>query len=1146
MKFIELEIKNIASIEHAVIDFSKQPLSDSTIFLISGETGAGKSTILDAITLALFNRAPRVEDMGQRRNVGFDDDKEASDSDGISRLSDTRQLVRRGAASASVSLTFTGNNGLPYRSVWQVKRKPRLGTVDNVVLTLTDLTTNHTLRLRSEVARAIESPEIVGLDYPRFCRTTLLAQGEFSKFLSADNATKAQILEKLTGIDRYAAIGNAIYTKFKFHNDEYNIAERAFKDSERVTPDDISLIEQAVKTLTADCDAIAGELDKSKKALDIALQHKDLADRAASAKQQVETITLEASAPATTKACDLVDEAEALAEPCNMLAEIDRLGKKITDTDATVSALMKEYSACKSAYAKLVSTRDTLSASAAQIAGELAAISQRRDVIDNAGLLVRMLGDIAAGITATARNKAEIGRLDKAIADNDKSISDITAGIDRLDKLMAAFNDKIAEKERAIAGLDADSITASLLDNERRRSTLSTLSSAHGRQQTLSAKAVVYRAEAKRFQELSTWLAARLSSAESRQEAAMTALRKLRSALDKARLDAAADIEAVRARLHPGDSCPVCGSVITTLPQQAELIARSKAFEALEADAEQTRERATATVNGYRRLIDICKVKSGETTASIADISDEIAENNKVIKQLAAQFELADDCDFASVSKDIADGLEAERLKLNEAMETLKKQRAAIDADRAELAKTERERNAAVLRQQGVIAATDKNRAAIERLQDDNTAIADAVAKAKAQLIAHNINAADDTDSIKHQQEAIEELAAKYKALSDRQTALKSQLDAAEALVARATMPLERIKALYPDIECVAIESPQAEMLRANDLPERFSTLLEKISDNVGHRRRLEDERSQLNRSLDAVLADNEGMSLELLRHHLKPEVKDEVAAARRHIDNLNKRMTEARAVARDAAAAIDSFIAANSLPDKDIATMSELVATLDSRLAAARTSLGERRAALDNARSLYERQRQSLEHLAELEKTASLWGRINRLFGGDGGSRMSQIAQSHILSLLLDNANYYLELFTPRYRMFSSPGNLQVNIRDRDRGNEIRPFNTLSGGESFMVSLALALGLSSVQSVNTTPDIIFIDEGFGSLSADCLEQVTSTLAALRLSEGRRVGIISHVSSLRDRIPTAIEVRSADNISSTVTVTRTNRPNSSL
>ena len=122
---------------------------------------------------------------------------------------------------------------------------------------------------------------------------------------------------------------------------------------------------------------------------------------------------------------------------------------------------------------------------------------------------------------------------------------------------------------------------------------------------------------------------------------------------------------------------------------------------------------------------------------------------------------------------------------------------------------------------------------------------------------------------------------------------------------------------------------------------------------------------------------------------------------------------------------------------------------------------------------------------------------------------------------------------------MFSSPGNLQVNIRDRDRGNEIRPFNTLSGGESFMVSLALALGLSSVQSVNTTPDIIFIDEGFGSLSADCLEQVTSTLAALRLSElARRVGIISHVSSLRDRIPTAIEVRSTDNISSTVTVTR--------
>ena len=167
MKFTRLEITNIASIEHAVIDFSAKPLCDSTIFLICGETGAGKSTILDAITLALFNRAPRIEGMGRRRNIGFDDDTDDGDSEGISRLSDTRQLVRRGAASASVALTFIGNNGLPYRACWDVKRKKRLGTLDKVVHTLTDLTTKHTLRLPGRSRQ--------GHRIARDCRTRLSA-----------------------------------------------------------------------------------------------------------------------------------------------------------------------------------------------------------------------------------------------------------------------------------------------------------------------------------------------------------------------------------------------------------------------------------------------------------------------------------------------------------------------------------------------------------------------------------------------------------------------------------------------------------------------------------------------------------------------------------------------------------------------------------------------------------------------------------------------------------------------------------------------------------------------------------------------------------------------------------------------------------
>jgi len=171
-------------------------------------------------------------------------------------------------------------------------------------------------------------------------------------------------------------------------------------------------------------------------------------------------------------------------------------------------------------------------------------------------------------------------------------------------------------------------------------------------------------------------------------------------------------------------------------------------------------------------------------------------------------------------------------------METLKKQRTAIDTARAELSKTEHERNAAVLKQQGIIADSDKKREAIIRLQTEKSNIAEETSKTKSQLAAHNIIAADDADGIEKQQTTIDALAKTFKTLTDRQSATKSQLDAADALVTRAAAPLERIKALYPDIESIEAATPGTAGIKADELPEKLSGLLEKISDNAGHRRR--------------------------------------------------------------------------------------------------------------------------------------------------------------------------------------------------------------------------------------------------------------------------------------------------------------------
>ena len=154
------------------------------------------------------------------------------------------------------------------------------------------------------------------------------------------------------------------------------------------------------------------------------------------------------------------------------------------------------------------------------------------------------------------------------------------------------------------------------------------------------------------------------------------------------------------------------------------------------------------------------------------------------------------------------------------------------------------------------------------------------------------------------------------------------------------------------------------------------------------------------------------------------------------------------------------------------------------------------------------------------------------------GGDRFKDIAASYILSCLLEKGNGYLEYFSPRYKMYAVSGSLDVMVHDSEAG-ERRPYNTLSGGETFMISLALALGLSAMQNAATTCDTIFIDEGFGTLSSDYLETVMETLEKLQRLERRRIGVISHIESLKERIPVKIQVTPRGPSMSRVTVSDT-------
>lgn len=201
----KLTIHNIASIEHATIDFEAQPLADSEVFLITGKTGAGKSTILDAICLALYANTPRLDNTNMQGKTK-DQDKEI-------KLKDPVQLMRRNTAEAYTALLFTGSNGVHYEAIWSVARAHNkvTGKIQSKKWSLHNLDTDHTYtkdkEMQEEISRAI------GLDFKQFCRTTLLAQGEFTRFLNSKDDDKAEILEKITGVDAYSKIGVKIFEK---------------------------------------------------------------------------------------------------------------------------------------------------------------------------------------------------------------------------------------------------------------------------------------------------------------------------------------------------------------------------------------------------------------------------------------------------------------------------------------------------------------------------------------------------------------------------------------------------------------------------------------------------------------------------------------------------------------------------------------------------------------------------------------------------------------------------------------------------------------------------------------------------------------------------------------------------------------------
>lgn len=256
MKILAIRGRNLASLEGEFeVDFTAEPLLSAGIFAISGPTGAGKSTILDAMCLALFARTPRT-DQAKENNVKLRDV-----NDEVLPQSDPRFLLRRGTASGYAEVDFLALNGHRYRARWSVgrARDKENGRLQSPRLTLYNIEKEEEEQgTRSDLQTRIV--ELIGLTFEQFTRSVLLAQNDFSTFLKAEQGEKASLLEKLTGTELYSAISRMIFEKNAIAKEAYDKVQARIQGIELLTEE----AEQELQSRLKEAEVSLQILEKAK------------------------------------------------------------------------------------------------------------------------------------------------------------------------------------------------------------------------------------------------------------------------------------------------------------------------------------------------------------------------------------------------------------------------------------------------------------------------------------------------------------------------------------------------------------------------------------------------------------------------------------------------------------------------------------------------------------------------------------------------------------------------------------------------------------------------------------------------------------------------------------------------------------------
>lgn len=1004
MKILRIEICNIASIGAASLDFTEAPLANAPLILVAGTTGSGKSTILDAVCLALYGNAPRLSDVSGNRK--------AEDDGWI--ISNPLHLVRQNSDKCFSKVTFEANNGRTYTAEWSVSfysRGENKGEPKNIQRTLTDVETEEVIELKLRT-NLLDGNEFIGLTYDQFRKTSLLAQGEFNRFLKGNSKEKSSILERLVGVEIFNSYGDRIKARFASAKTDLEIAEREVKGIELLPPEEVDKLKSDIETSKAAAQCLQDIIKEINAVTNWYSTHKSI-------KNDFEKADV--SLKKAEKQLELPEVKEARAK-VNRWDELEEMRSVSTSLEDTIKEIGKE----QNKITRLGKTRNALLKSQKLLSDRTHSFQEKLDEID--------------------KNLKLFSDSEKVIIENSSLVLERL----RIHHLAVKLkNDEEAKVRKASGKIDEHILKLSEKDlNERTefKKSVRVLSENHD---------LLTRIENLEKIEKD------LTKADTALKKAVHIYNETRNRYEKVALSTKNAAKTLRASLVVGENCPVCGSTVSELLVDKAFEDGLKPLKEEFVKAENNKTRAEN--NFFSKKTEFSHAKSLLPT-EIPNINilrneiDSLASRIKVSPKDAANLITQIDDEIAKISDAVKKVGELNQAKANLEIKITDLQKAGdrlaeflnFETESINHKVEEEKIEKLVKLHSDLITDFDKKSKQLENLSELSVKLTDALTHTQTLHVAES----GDVIPIEKIEKTSSQLIADFNSATDRFNELTARKESWQRKKAA-------VLAILPDD-------------------------LKQFADNPS-----------FGESPDSIKNKRELIS----------RVDTDYNVAKGAFDNAKESLEKNNAERPDTELSEEQAILKKEEFNNKLAEINRKIGSEENRLKANDIAL--------------EKHESALERVEKARTVYADWKQLDDLLGGE---KFKLYVCSELLSHLIGNANHYFLMFQKRYKLEVSPGNFEIMVYD----NELhlsRVFSSLSGGETFMVSLSLALGLAALSKVRFTCDTLFIDEGFGTLSSDCLDSVMNSLDMLRRFENRRVIVISHVEMLRDRIPVQILVK---------------------